>query len=176
MRYKLLTTLGWFYIVLGVICNQWILGWLYASDGSIEDMSSKIAIWLWQAIFLSFGFLTLKKSKNELITNLNLLLWAIMIIRPLMAERMLRVGIAVNIKPLKSPFLYADYSNNAHWKLRKAWGIKSRYISPDRVHPLLGWSQTYVTEENPLGLFEDTRKQMVSPNPKLLFYGPGFKG
>ena len=175
MSDKILKTLGWFYITVGLICNPWLLGRMLSPDGRTGETHSKVLILSFEILLIIIGLLNLKKDKTELAINLNLLLWTTVLLTPLFAEVLLRAGIAFNIKQFKSPYLYADFfSDNDYWKFQYDWGEKFAETSPERIHPRLGWSQTYITEENPLGLEEETRKRMGSSNSKILFYGDSF--
>lgn len=182
MGKRILTIGGYFYLTLGLLCNQWVLGWLFSPKGRVDEPSSIGAIWLFDIFFIIFGLLTLKKNKTELITNLNLLLWTVVIITPLLGEMMIRTGIALNIKQFKSPDLYLDSNaDDDYWKLQRVWQgwnpvffTKDSFRKFERVDPLLGWTEANITQGNPLGLQEDALKQIDSPNPKILFYGDSF--
>jgi len=150
------------------------LGWL---------LLPKVLIWSFDIFLIVFGVLTLKKT--EIIVNLNLLLWVVVITTPLLGEILIRTGIALNVDQFKSPSLYADSKvDDDYWKLSLEWEKNRRNLfiktggqlstKPERVHPLLGWSQTNITKDNPLGLQEDTLKKMGSMRPKILFYGDSF--
>ena len=177
MRYKIIKILGWFYITIGLVCNQWFLGRLLAQDGVIHEVKSRIFIWLFETLLIIFGILCLKKNKTELIANLNLSLWITVILAPPLGEIMFRMGIAFNVPQLKTPSLYADsFSDDDYWKFQWDWKEDGGNIMLPlkRLHPLLGWTQADFTKDNPLGLQEDTKKQMESTTPKILFYGDSF--
>ncbi|GEM_PF-1455842 len=185
-RYTVLKTLGWFYIAVGLVSNPWVIGRLLSSNGSIDEPGSKGIIWLFEVLVIVFGILSIKKGKTELIINLNLLVWTVIIITPLLGEMMFRTGIALNIKRFKSPSLYADSSSdNDYWNLQRIWegwqssafvnkNGKGLLRKSERVHPLLGWAEANITENNPFGLQEDALKQMERADPKILFYGDSF--
>src|SRR3989338_2134830 len=158
MRYKVLKILGCFYITIGLVCNQWVIAWLFAPDGRITEANSKIIIGLFEVLMIVLGAITLKKNKTEFAVNLNLLVWTLAVITPLLGEMTFRAGIALNIKQFREPALYADYfSDDDYWKFR--WDWKENYgdtlLPLKRLHPLLGWTQANLTEDNPLGLQED---------------------
>ncbi len=95
-----------------------------------------------------------------------------------MAEAGFRLLLAFDIKALnglRNPLNFSDRNDSEDfWGLYHRWnGSLTR--APNRIHPDLGWSQTYVTGQNPLGLEKRTLDQMV-PNGKkdFLFYGDSF--
>ncbi len=95
---------------------------------------------------------------------------------PLAAEISLRSAIAFNAHGLKNPILYARTNEENFWCLQYFWVKKWMPPAPLQMQPLLGWSQTEVTAENPLGLQGDTLKRLVPDGRKkiLFFYGDSF--
>ncbi len=173
MRYKISSLLGWLFIAVGLVCNPWVLAWFFSPDGNIENIHSRLSILLFEILMILWGILTLKK-KSELIINLNLLLVTTFVIIPLLGEAILRLGIALNIKEFRVPSHYASYhSDNDFWKLEQDWSPQHLYAPPERVHPLLGWSQENITKNNPLGLQENTLERLKTVSP-ILFYGDSF--
>ena len=77
------------------------------------------------------------------------------------------------IAALRDPGLYAGWSDDDdYWKLH--YRLSGRWYPKERsTHPLLGWSQSAPSPENPLGLGV-TRAQWAEPRPKILFYGDSF--
>jgi len=73
---------------------------------------------------------------------------------------------------LKNPYRYGDYFyDDDFWKLEP----KYRLTDLRRIHPILGWSQTYISKDNPLGLYEDVLNNLnQNSKTKILFYGDSF--
>jgi len=170
--------------MVGLSCNQWVLGRLFSPGGRIDELNLKLIILLFEVFMITFGIITLKK-KDGLILELNLLLWTIIIVTPLLGELLFRTGILLNIKNIKSPSLYADPdADDDYWNLYRYWeqGQLKAFMHVNgqllrkykRIHPLLGWTEANITMNNPLGLQEDSLKQLGSMNPKILFYGDSF--
>ena len=120
MKNKISKILGWFYIALGWAFNPWVLAARLAPDGRIESVHLKVLICLFDVLLIVFGILTLKRIKPELIANINLSLWTLVIATPLLGEMMFQTGIALGLKKFKSPALYADGSSeDDYWKLEE---------------------------------------------------------
>jgi hypothetical protein len=94
----------------------------------------------------------------------------------MVAEGLLRAAIAFNIPAVKNIELYADYSSDDdYWKLQYQWTKKYRPVSPQRIHPILGWTQDHVTPQNRLGLAKDTLEKLIfDGRKKILFYGNSY--
>ena len=96
----------------------------------------------------------------------------------LLIEFILRISLFsqyLNIDLLRQPWLYAGYSSDDdYWKLYYRLGGEFRPPNPKAIHPLLGWSQVYITKANPLGLQTETLELMYSEKKKILFYGDSF--
>ncbi|MAG56641.1 MAG: hypothetical protein CMJ83_10160 [Planctomycetes bacterium] len=126
---------------------------------------------------VGWGLLTWRRHRHPLVRKLNALMISLFVITPLLGEGLLRVSFLLEGSPTRDPNLYASYfSEDAHWLLRLRWstdGAKLR--ASDRVHPLLGWSQSVISEDNPWGFARRTRKQMTDDGRrKILFYGDSF--
>lgn len=82
----------------------------------------------------------------------------------------------MGIPAFRSARLYAHYSvDDDYWRLTNLWDTTYKPVTEKRVHPRLGWSQTNVTPENPLGLQTDTLERLVADGKKkVLFYGDSF--
>ena len=163
------------FMVAGLVCNFWILQ-LFSPDGRIENNFFKFGIHFIDAVLIGWGLLTVRFADTDWVRSTNLTLLSFAILTPIlgfvMGEAMLRVSIAAGAKRFRAPGLYAyELSEDDYWKLFALW---DEPFAPDRIHPTLGWSQTYVTETNPLGLEERTLRQLHSNNSKILFYGDSF--
>lgn len=91
------------------------------------------------------------------------------------ALRLILFSDLINIPSLQQAWRYVDSDTDDSWKLQYIWGKQWAVSSSHRIHPSLGWSQTKVTTENPLGLQDDTL-EMLRPDGrnKVLFYGDSF--
>jgi hypothetical protein len=58
---KLLAFLGWGFIAIGVLCNQWVLAKLFASEGVIASAEKKLIIWVFQAVCILIGYIILNR-------------------------------------------------------------------------------------------------------------------
>jgi hypothetical protein len=91
----------------------------------------------------------------------------------LIAEGILRVAIALHVRALRLPELYADdLSEEDYFKLRRRWIKNNHMVERGWSHPVLGWAPP-ATPENPLGA--------VTPPPyalgetgTILFFGDSF--
>ena len=175
MRRRVLRALGVLHILAGLALNPWLLGRLLSPDGSIDSLFFKTAVLALEAALLALGAFTLARPGSERAANLNLLALSSVVAAPLLGESAWRAAIASGSKKLRDPALYAEYSSDDdYWKLEQRWGPRWKAASPERVHPLLGWSQDRVTAENPLGLSKASLRRLRSAKPKLLFYGDSF--
>jgi hypothetical protein len=59
---KLLAFLGWGFIAVGFLCNQWVLAKLFASDGVIASSEKKLLIWVFQAICIAIGYIIINRE------------------------------------------------------------------------------------------------------------------
>lgn len=95
-----------------------------------------------------------------------------------LAEIFMRIMLATPGHPnakLKNPRLYAnEYHDDLYWKLKIPWGF-GEWPNPRRIHPELGWSQDYISTENPLGLEGTVLDAFQHPKTNaVLFYGDSF--
>ncbi len=96
----------------------------------------------------------------------------------ILAESGLRLLLSFNtpsLAGLRNPYNFTERNaQDDFWKLYALWnGSLTR--TPQRVHPVLGWSQDLITKENPLG-FEQRTLDLIPKNGKqdFLFYGDSF--
>ena len=61
---------GWFFIILGIILNQWFLAIFVSDDGIIESKNIKIIIWFFDFILITIGSLILYKILPPISKNL----------------------------------------------------------------------------------------------------------
>lgn len=78
-RSKIFIYLGAIFIIVGLICNEWVLSALLSSDGSLEVKSLQL-IRIIQGLFVGLGLLTIIFRKTGWIANLYLLLITLFII------------------------------------------------------------------------------------------------
>ncbi len=133
---------------------------------SLRAVSAALVLW---------SALSIALRRRPLVKKLNLSLFMLLVPIPVCAELALRATFLVAGSPTRHPKHYADWSSeDDYWKLHGRW-VGEWAPRPERVHPLLGWSQARVTPDNPWGLLAETRERLV-PNdrPKVLFYGDSF--
>jgi hypothetical protein len=86
----------------------------------------------------------------------------------------LRAGIALGVKFLRNPDLYADWTaDDDFWKLRQRWGKNVLVESAALFDPFIGWTLPK-TPTNPLGAVTN---KIYIPNyahPAVLFVGDSF--
>jgi hypothetical protein len=58
---KVLAFLGWGFIGIGLLCNQWVLAKLFASDGVIASSYKIPIIWFFQAICILIGYIIINR-------------------------------------------------------------------------------------------------------------------
>lgn len=63
--------MGIFFILLGLLCNRWVIGWLFASNGTIESLPFNLAIILVQIILIGYGITCLVVGKSPLLDLIN---------------------------------------------------------------------------------------------------------
>ena len=63
--------MGKFFILLGLLCNRWIIGWLFASNGTIESIPFNLAIIALQVILIGYGITCLVIGKSPLLDLIN---------------------------------------------------------------------------------------------------------
>lgn len=169
------TVLGVLYILAGLTLNEFtVVSWL-SPDGMLRPLT-RAALWAFDAGLLIWGAVTLRLRRHELVRNLNVTLLSVALLCPLAAEAFLRAMIAARHPKFAQPSIYADYVNDdLYWLAEYHWTDKWEPAAPDRVHPLLGWSQERVSAENPFGLEEPTRSRLRDDGRrKVLFYGDSF--
>ena len=83
----------------------------------------------------------------------------------------------IQLPSLQQPWRYTYSDLDDSWKLQYIFTHK-KASEPNfnRHHPTLGWSQTNVTDQNPLGLQDDTKTLLNNADnrKKILFYGDSF--
>lgn len=57
---KSFAVIGLILVLTGIICNEWILAALFAPDGIIDSLSSKIVIWIFDVLSVLIGVLFIK--------------------------------------------------------------------------------------------------------------------
>jgi hypothetical protein len=102
----------------------------------------------------------------------------ILLITGVLAEGLLRLLLFAAwapSTPLRRPELYAGYSSDDdYWRLHYQFDRSGYPTRRDVVHPLLGWSQDRITEDNRLGLMNETLTAISSPGRKIAIYGDSF--
>lgn len=77
--------------------------------------------------------------------------------------------------PIREADRFGSYfSDDDHWKLYYRFGGRFAPVARKRIQPLLGWSQSEVSPQNPLGLSNAALTQLASAKRKILFYGDSF--
>ncbi|MEM7532154.1 MAG: GDSL-type esterase/lipase family protein, partial [Chloroflexota bacterium] len=64
--------MGWFLILLGLVLNRWVIGWLFGDDGAIESIAFNAAIIVLQLGLIGAGVLVLRYPKSlvaSILTN-----------------------------------------------------------------------------------------------------------
>jgi len=93
-------------------------------------------------------------------------------------EGIIRAGIfsgRFGIPFLKQSGLYGGYAeDDDYWKLYYRIEGDFKPPHPKAIHSLLGWSQVWIEKDNPLGLSEDTRNDLISDKKKFLFFGDSY--
>ncbi|MFH1739604.1 MAG: hypothetical protein ABIH23_11400, partial [bacterium] len=183
MKEKVLVVVGLLWIILGVLCNEWILGKIVGSDGLFESGSIRLAIWGIEGLFFGWGVVTLACRRRDVIAKLNLLWFTLCVFLPISGEIFLRLGISLDVEFLRDPHLYADhYSDDNYWKLQHRWVKALKLPTVDEfdpffrrssVHPLLGWAPL-TTPENPLGIVREIPYEPIYDGKVILFYGDSF--
>lgn len=67
--------------------------------------------------------------------------------------------------------LASSSSEDAYWVLRRRL---SGTAGRADIHPQLGWTQTRLAPDNPLGLHATTREQLAGNGPHIYFFGDSF--
>ena len=168
--------LGGFWILLGVVCSEWVLPRIFSADAAVATPLSLLMIRLVSFSLVIWGSVTICAGWRQLVQNLNLSLVIVLLIGPFAVEAFLRVGIAANVPMLKAPVLYFHKYDDNMWIARHLWTpTPAMERARQWIHPTLGWSQEVVTQENPRGLRTETITGLESTKvPKLLFYGDSF--
>jgi len=163
------------WIAAGLLANPWLLARLLSPDGTIDNPLFLALIGLFELALLGLGLLTILFARRLLVLKLNLLLVSLLLFSPLAAELAFRVAIAAGVPQFRNPAWYANfYTDDLYWKLKYLWNPASA-PAEHRIHPRLGWSQTAVTEENPLGLQSNTLARLQPDGrKKILVYGDSF--
>ena len=97
---------------------------------------------------------------------------SLLIIGPLLAEALFRLGIAADVAKLRTPGLYAHLSTDDYWKMTYLWRIRDG-VGTARIHPTLGWAFPR-TEENPMGITKPVPKRMPPSDETVLLFGDSF--
>lgn len=161
-------------LVLG-LSGEWLLlpaVWPY------DDAPPPALSWSLRAVYAAlalWGALSIALRRRLLVQKLNLSLFMLLVPIPVCLELALRATFLLADSPTRHPKHYADWSSDDdYWKLHGRW-LGKWAPAPERVHPLLGWSQARVTPDNPWGLLTETRERLApSDRPKVLFYGDSF--
>ena len=95
----------------------------------------------------------------------------------LVSEALIRTALVVDLPGLsflRSAQLYADPRfQQSWWQLHHRFTLSRDVFDPQ--HPLLGWSQSSASDDNPWGLDVRALQSMARPGrKKLLFYGDSF--
>jgi len=157
-------------IALGGATSEWAL----RAYGALEQTGSFAWLRVLEGCVVGWGIVTIVLRHRLLVLKLNLMLFSLLVVTPVVAELALRVSLLFEGSPTRRPELYADYfSDDDYWKLNLRWTGRWAPVAR-RVHPLLGWSQANVTEQNPLGLYAKTSKRLDDKRRKVAFYGDSF--
>jgi hypothetical protein len=60
---KLLAFLGWGFIAIGFLANQWVLAKLFASDGIIASAHKKLLIWVFEGVCIVIGYTIINRRR-----------------------------------------------------------------------------------------------------------------
>lgn len=58
--YKVITSIGFIFIAIGVLFNEWTVAKLFSHDGSLNNLSKKIIVWVFDVIAVLIGLIILK--------------------------------------------------------------------------------------------------------------------
>ncbi len=113
---------------------------------------------------------------------LHLLLLAIVIaavsdaLAPVFRELQVRLSLRYEDSIYRRPPLYGhELGSDDFWILAGRWDTYCAKIAPERIHPLLGWTQGPITETNPRGLLPETESRLCEDgNAKVLFLGDSY--
>ena len=90
-RERVITLIGIFFILAGLICNHWLVAKLFSLDGEL-DFSLKVSIFIFDLFFVFFGLLlVILRKKKDLAVNILLLFFTI-ILCLITAEIFLRIS------------------------------------------------------------------------------------
>lgn len=175
-RQRFLLSWGCLLVVTGLLCNEWLLGAVLSSDGSIDDPEDALLIRVFQGACFLWGSLNIAASRFQLAARLNLSVVALLMASPLLVELGIRGGIALGIKSVCRPGLYADpLSDDDYWKLRHLWSPEqnraageSRKLVADEQ---LGWAPDDSGDD---GFNPPTARSEIAGGPPILFYGDSF--
>lgn len=100
----------------------------------------------------------------------------------LLLEILIRISLFSNYfmtARFRQPAFYGDYfSDDDYWKLYYSLSRTNLLYypppNPKAIHPILGWSQVYISNDNPLGLMQESLGLVQSGKQKILFYGDSF--
>lgn len=162
---------------------MWLIGAIAAQPWCVERWAGraplpKAQLLLWGAsgVLVLFAALTWFGAGRSSIARLNLLAASLVVLGIPLAEVALRASFLIEGSPTRAPIRFShNLLDDDYWVLMGRWTDPEERIAPARIHAGLGWSQTDVTQENPLGLFPETRGLLKRDGrPKVLFYGDSY--
>jgi len=168
---------GGLLMTLGVVLNEWTVGlWMLPGTGLTElpdEITWKIRIG--QAVLLICGATVVVFRASPRTRKLCFAGLVVAVLAPGIAELALRASLRIEGSPTRHPRKYASwFSDDDYWRLHGRW-IMTWIPKPERIHPLFGWTQTTITDDNPLGLEAATLDRLSDDaRKKILFYGDSF--
>jgi hypothetical protein len=170
--------LGWgiCLVVIGSALNELAIGRILHPSGSSLAPWAVWAIRGLNVACVAWGAITIVLRQRMLVKKINLALFSLAVLGPVAAEVGLRISFLFPNSPTRNPELFRNYYyDDDYWRLQYLWHPPTYQAGNEHTHSLLGWCQTKVSAENPLGLFEATQKRLVDDGKKkILFYGDSY--
>ena len=169
----MLRSLALLWLILGVLVSPWVVP-VWAGSKPLEKAFLPLATA--SALFLALAGLGWFYHRKAFIRRLTLLAALGLLFAPLAAEAALRLSFRIPSSPSRVPLRFGhNLIHDDYWILAGRWKTYGDQIVAERVHRDLGWSQTYPTKENPLGIGQLALERLVKDGrPKVLFYGDSY--
>ncbi len=109
MKKNLLIIIALLFISVGIICNEWVIGIIFSSDGVIESISFRIRIFVFEIFLIVIGYYIIKHSGTASFHPKNIFLICISLI-------LISSGILINewvIAKIFSPFFGIHVYNSS---------------------------------------------------------------
>ena len=173
-RFHRLLALLW--IVLAVALSEWGLEHWFGPDGAEALPRARVPLALGSLCFVSLAVATWRLGDRRVVQRLNIGALSLIVAGPILGEAALRLSFRFEGSPTRQPIRFAhNLIDDDYWILSGRWDAPEERIEPNRIHTGLGWSQGWITAENPFGLIKRTRDQLCKDGrPKVLFYGDSY--